>query len=186
MALACGVATTLTTVVTVCFALLHAFVLNSAAERATTKAGETAELVAAREAADRHHKELCTKLEDAANSLDDMKPLSEQADLWQQIVDQIEPLERSWEAVRDAVRKAEYTASQRRWADIRRLGKRVARKAPHGHLHMRSIVAAVEAHPLVAFGSVQNMALSIRKPEGVMLPLKANMEKLGAGTRNLK
>ena len=185
MALACGVAGTLTAVVTVCFALLHAFVLNSAADRATTAERETAKLVTAREA-DRQHKELCSKLEEDANSLDDMKPLSEQADLWQQIVDQIEPLERSWEAERDAVQKAEYTAPQRRWADIRLLGRRIAHRASHRHLHMKSVAAAVEAHPLVAFGSVRNGALSVGKPEDVMLPLKANMEKLGAGTRNLK
>ena len=77
MALACGVAGTLTAVVTVCFALLHAFVLNSAADRATTAERETAKLVTAREAADRQHNELCSKLEEDANSLDDIKPLSE-------------------------------------------------------------------------------------------------------------
>jgi hypothetical protein len=186
MAIVCGVVATLTAVVTVCAQLLRAFVLDSAADRAAIKAGETAKLVAEREAADRHHKKLCTQLEATANSLDDLKPLREQADLWRNIVHQMETLESSWKALRDAVRKAEYTAARRHWAGIRRLGKRVAAQVPHEHLNMKSIVAAVEAHPLVAFRSGQNKKLSKFKSEDVTLPLKANMHKLGAGTRNLK
>lgn len=154
MPLICGVVATLTAVLGVCAHLLRVFVLDSAAKQATLEAGKNARLVADREAADRHHKQLCDRLETTANSLDDKKPLRDQADLWERIVEQIEALEMSWKDLHAATRMVEGTSATRRWAAIRTLGQRVA-QAPYRNFQTNSLAGAVNAHPLARFHSDQ-------------------------------
>lgn len=185
VALVCGALTTLTTIAAFCAYLLQMWVFNSATHRVAMNADETEKFAAEQEKADRRHKNLCETLESLAHSLDDDKPLSQQSDLWREVVDQIYALEKSWRALHEAVRMAEYTHPQRRWADVRHLTRRMAQVAPR-HLHMTSLAHAVQAHPLARFLSTERAERAASRSISVQLPMKANMNKLGAGTKNLK
>ena len=94
------------------------------------------------------------RLEMTANSLDDKKPLRDQADLWERIVEQIEALETSWKDLHGATRMVEGTSATRRWAAIRTLGQRVA-QASYRNFQTNSLAGAVKAHPLARFHSDQ-------------------------------